>query len=90
MTLGSALLLAYLALNFLAFVTIFLDKWASRKRHRRISERTLLILALLGPFGAMAGMLAFHHKTRKRKFLLVPLFLAIHLVLLISVVIRPI
>ena len=39
----------------------------------------LLALAFFGPFGALAAMKLFHHKTRKMKFYLVPLFTAFHL-----------
>lgn len=65
--------------SLLAFAVYGIDKARAqikdpRKRKRRIPERTLLILAFAGgAFGAAAGMLFFHHKTRKRKFgILVP------------------
>jgi uncharacterized membrane protein YsdA (DUF1294 family) len=70
---------AYLLLNAVALTAFLTDKRSAVRRGRRTSERTLLVLSLLGPFGAVAGMRLFHHKTRKAKFLLVPVFLAIHL-----------
>jgi uncharacterized membrane protein YsdA (DUF1294 family) len=47
----------------------------------RIKESTLLISGLLGPFGALAGMKLFRHKTRKMKFKAAYIFLLIHIVL---------
>jgi uncharacterized membrane protein YsdA (DUF1294 family) len=86
MSVEEVLLLAYLGINIVALLSFLIDKWAARRKYRRISERTLLTLALFGPVGAITGMLAFHHKTRKRKFLLVPVFLSIHLLLFILLV----
>lgn len=58
---------AYAALaSLLALVSMGVDKSRSRKRGaRRIPERTLFLLAILGGSpGAVAGMLLFRHKTR--------------------------
>lgn len=78
----SAALLAlaglYLLINLVSMMMYAYDKMMARKGDRRISERTLLLLALIGPFGAMAGMRWFRHKTRKLKFKLVPLFALVH------------
>jgi len=71
----------YLLINLVAMMMYAYDKMMARKGDRRISERTLLLLALVGPFGAMAGMRWFRHKTRKLKFKLVPLFAAIHVLI---------
>jgi uncharacterized membrane protein YsdA (DUF1294 family) len=59
------------------------DKLKSKRGGWRIPEVRLLLVALFGPFGAYAGMLLFKHKTRKVKFLLVPIFLFIHLYLIL-------
>lgn len=69
--------------NLLALVLFGIDKLSSVKRGWRIPESNLLLAALVGPFGAFAGMLIFRHKTRKMKFILVPIFLIIQLVLLV-------
>lgn len=71
----------YLLINLVAMLTYAYDKMMARKGDRRISERTLLLLALIGPFGAMAGMRWFRHKTRKLKFKQVPLFAVLHLLI---------
>lgn len=69
-----------LGMSLLAFVLMGVDKGRSkRKGARRISERTLLLCALLGGSpGALLGMRAFRHKTRHRQFRYgIPLILAL-------------
>ena len=47
------------------FITMGADKRRARRGARRVSERRLFALALIGgAFGGWAGMYAFHHKTR--------------------------
>lgn len=75
-------LVVYLLVNIASFLVYYLDKRAAVRRARRIPERTLLLLALIAPFGAVAAMRVFHHKTRKVKFYLVYVFLGLHLVFL--------
>jgi uncharacterized membrane protein YsdA (DUF1294 family) len=56
-------------INLLAFVIMFYDKHQAEKNKRRISERTLLLLAFFfgGP-GIYLGMYVFRHKTQKNIF----------------------
>lgn len=72
----------YCFINLLSFVIFGLDKRRARNGKWRVPERILIFLAFLGGgIGALLGMLIFHHKTRKRRFqVLVPLWLAIHLI----------
>ncbi|MBY5357321.1 DUF1294 domain-containing protein [Rhizobium leguminosarum] len=59
----------FLALNLLVFSIYFLDKQAARDGRWRISERTLLTLALIGgSLGAVAAQQFLRHKTRKEPF----------------------
>ena len=71
-------------INIAAWLMYGLDKWKAKSGAWRIPERTLLLTALLGgSAGALAGMLLFHHKTRKHKFTVgVPVMLAVHCVIL--------
>lgn len=73
----------YLLLNLAAGAVFALDKRRAQKNRWRISENTLLLLALMGPFGAYCSMQIFRHKTDKIKFWLVPVFLVLHLVLIL-------
>lgn len=68
----------------MAFLVFGIDKKRAREHKWRISERTLLGLAVIGgSVGALAGMHLFRHKTRKMKFMIgVPVILAVQLVLL--------
>ena len=70
-------------INFIAFVVYGVDKARAVEHRWRISEATLLVLAILGGAGgALIGMLFFHHKTRHAKFvILVPIFLVLHVIL---------
>jgi uncharacterized membrane protein YsdA (DUF1294 family) len=64
-------------------LTIFgIDKLKSKRGGWRVPESKLLLIAFFGPFGAFAGMLLFRHKTRKIKFLIVPIFLFIQVLLI--------
>ena len=64
-------------INFISLAVFGIDKLNSQKGGWRVPESRLLLIAFFGPFGAYAGMLLFRHKTRKIKFLLVPIFLFI-------------
>ena len=78
-----AVIIIICIISIAAFVLFGADKQRAVKRRWRIPESTLLLLSLPGGIGGLAGMLFFHHKTRKWKFrLLIPLFAAIDAVLL--------
>ena len=57
---------------------MLVDKWKAKKNRWRVRESTLLIVAALGgSIGSLAGMYLFRHKTQHLKFTLgVPLILA--------------
>lgn len=71
--------------NIVAFALMGIDKYKAKNNLWRIPERVLLLAAFIGgSLGAYAGMFYFRHKTKHAKFrILLPLFLVIHLVLLI-------
>ncbi len=73
-----------LLINALSFLLMLADKQKARKKRWRIPEATLLGTAAIGgSLGALAGMYCFRHKTRHLKFSLgIPIFLAIHILLL--------
>ena len=54
-----------IAVNFVTFALYGIDKSRAKRRRRRIPEKTLLLLPLLGgSLGGLLGMYAFHHKTK--------------------------
>ena len=77
---------AEMVLNLLSFFYYGIDKRKAIKNRWRISEKTLLIISLIGPLGALLGMYVFRHKTQKLIFkILVPFFLVLHIVILLFV-----
>jgi len=74
----------YLAIiNLTALAVYGADKGLAKAGARRVPERALFLLALLGgSAGAWAGMLVFRHKTRHPRFVFgIPAILAAQLAL---------
>ena len=58
-----------LAINIVSFFLYGIDKYKAKKNKWRISEATLLMIAVIGgSIGAWAGMRFWHHKTMHKKF----------------------
>ena len=68
-----------LILNTVSFFIMCIDKNVAKSKNRRISEKTLLLIAILGgSVGVLAGMRVFRHKTRHIKFVFgVPLIIVL-------------
>ncbi len=64
------IIIGYLLLaNVVSFITYGIDKYKAKKGKWRISEATLLLMAVVGgSIGAWLGMKAFHQKTMHKKF----------------------
>ncbi|MBE6918580.1 MAG: DUF1294 domain-containing protein [Ruminococcaceae bacterium] len=76
--------LVYLALvNVIAFAVYGADKRRAKKDKRRVPEKTIFLLALIGgSVGALAGMYTFRHKTRHWYFVWgIPAILAVQIAL---------
>lgn len=70
-TLASPVLFVYLISGAVAAAAYAADKWAAEHGRRRVAERTLHLLGLVGGWpGAALARWAFRHKTRKRRFVL--------------------
>ena len=66
---NNVLLYYLIAVNTLTFVVYGIDKWKAKQGSWRISEATLLMLAVIGgTIGALFGMQVWHHKTMHLKF----------------------
>lgn len=58
-----------LFINIITFMMYGIDKQKAKKGKWRISEATLLMMAIVGgSIGAWAGMRIWHHKTMHKKF----------------------
>ncbi len=83
------LIMAYLyAVNLTALALFGVDKRRAVRGGRRIPERVLLGVAVIGgSVGAIGGMLSFRHKTCKPRFSVgLPVILAIQLFFFLGVI----
>jgi len=65
------LIFLFLILNAITLIAFGVDKYLARTNRHRISEKSLLTLALIGgSIGAITAQRMFRHKTRKFKYVL--------------------
>ena len=81
---ANALLYYLIVINIVTFQVYGIDKWKAKQGSWRISEATLLILAVIGgSIGALFGMRVWHHKTMHKKFKYgLPLILLVQIALI--------
>ena len=81
---ANALLYYLIVINIATFVVYGIDKLKAKQGSWRISEATLLILAVIGgSIGALLGMKVWRHKTQHKKFKYgLPLILIIQIILI--------
>ncbi len=75
---------AYLVIiNLISFIAMGADKRSAVRNERRIPERTLFLIAIIGgSLGSILGMKAFRHKTRHKRFVIgMPLILFVQAVM---------
>ena len=66
---ANALLYYLIVINVVTSLVYGIDKWKAKQGSWRISEATLLILAIIGgSIGALVRMKVWHHKTMHKKF----------------------
>ena len=66
---NSVLLYYLIVINIVTFFVYGIDKWKAKQGSWRISEATLLLLAVIGgSIGALSGMQIWNHKTMHKKF----------------------
>lgn len=72
-------------INLIAFIVMGIDKSKARKRKWRISEKTLISIAVIGgSFGMLIGMYYFRHKTKHNLFRIgVPIILITEIILIV-------
>ena len=81
---ANALLYYLIVITIVTFLVYGIDKWKAKQGSWRISEATLLILAVIGgSIGALLGMRVWHHKTMHKKFKYgLPLILLVQIALI--------
>ena len=79
-----ALLYYLIVINVVTFLVYGIDKWKAKQGSWRISEATLLMLAVIGgSIGALLGMKVWRQKTQHKKFKYgLPLILIIQIILI--------
>jgi len=85
---ANALLYYLIVINIVTFQVYGIDKWKAKQGSWRISEATLLILAVIGgSIGALLGMRVWHHKTMHKKFKYgLPLILLVQIALIYLII----
>jgi len=80
----SAILAFLVLINFVTFITFGIDKNKAINNNRRVSEKTLWIMSLLGgSIGALLAMKTFRHKTKKLSFqVILALVIALQILLI--------
>ena len=81
---ANALLYYLIVINIVTFLVYGIDKWKAKQGSWRISEATLLILAVIGGcIGVLLGMKVWRHKTQHKKFRYgIPVIIIIQLVII--------
>lgn len=71
-----------LTLNLLTFIIYGIDKFKAKKAKWRISEATLILLAVIGgSIGAWLGLQVWRHKTQHKKFFIgIPMILTLQVI----------
>lgn len=81
------LMIYLLIINAAGLLLMLIDKRKAVKKAWRISEATLLTIAVIGgSLGTLIGMRLFRHKTKHPKFSVgIPLLVVIHILLVIYI-----
>ncbi|KGA97829.1 membrane protein [Alkalihalobacillus alcalophilus ATCC 27647 = CGMCC 1.3604] len=82
------LLLMYLVMiNFIGYTTMAQDKRKAQRKERRIPEKTLFFIAIIGgSFGVFNAMKVYRHKTKHKSFTVgIPLILFVQFFMVIFI-----
>lgn len=74
-----------IVINTISFICFFIDKKRARNKLYRISESFLFSVSIIGgALGSFLGMKVFHHKSKKKKFIIgIPIILIFNIIVLI-------
>ncbi|MGX4599612.1 DUF1294 domain-containing protein [Faecalimicrobium sp. JNUCC 81] len=66
---GNLIYIYFIIINIIGFYFMYIDKRKAIKNEWRISESTLISMAIIGgSLGSLLGMYTFRHKTKHPKF----------------------
>ncbi len=84
------ILIYLISINLIGFFVMWLDKRKAQHAKWRIKESTLLLVAALGGgIGTIAGMYTFRHKTQKAKFVFgFPAIIVIQILIAIMIIFK--
>lgn len=84
------ILIYLIIINLIGFFVMWLDKRKAEHAKWRIKESTLLLVAALGGgIGTIAGMYTFRHKTQKAKFVFgFPAIIVIQILIAIMIIFK--
>lgn len=74
-----------ITVNIIGFIAMGIDKRKAKKGSWRITENTLFMFTILGGgIGTIAGIYAFRHKTKKKRFTIgMPVICILEIILII-------
>lgn len=89
MEISAYVLIFFGVMSFVAFAMTMYDKLAAQAGKRRISENALMTVGFFGgAIGMYVTMHLIRHKTKHKKFMIgLPLFIVLHLALILTAVI---
>ena len=81
---GLVFFIWFILISAVSIIMTVYDKWAAKHKKRRVPERTLLSLGLVGGAAAMyLTMKCIRHKTKKKKFMVgLPLEILLHVLII--------
>ena len=81
---GLVFFIWFILISAVSIIMTVYDKWAAKRKKRRVPERTLLSLGIVGGAAAMyLTMKCIRHKTKKKKFMVgLPLEILLHVLII--------
>ena len=81
---GLVFFIWFILISAVSIIMTVYDKWAAKRKKRRVPERTLLSLGIVGGAAAMyLTMKMIRHKTKKKKFMVgLPLQILLHVLII--------
>ena len=77
----------YIMFNIFGFILMYFDKQFAIKNIRRVPEKVIFLISLLGAaVGVYIGMYAFRHKTKKPNFIIfIPLLAFLNIIFILAI-----